>query len=91
MMVSRESAQFWDGLGKFALLDRQLGIEEEAGHADDAVHGRADLVAHVGEELALGAGGDERGVAGGTKFGFDAAAGAQFAEGKDIDSRRGAD
>ena len=23
-------------------------------HADDAVHGRADLVAHVGEELALG-------------------------------------
>ena len=25
-----------------------------AGHADDAVHGRADFVAHVGQELGLG-------------------------------------
>ena len=28
--------------------------EREIGHADDGVHRRADLVAHVGEELALG-------------------------------------
>jgi hypothetical protein len=30
---------------------------QQAGHADDAVHRRADLVRHGGEELALGAGG----------------------------------
>ena len=30
-------------------------VERELGHADDAVHRRADLVAHVREELALGA------------------------------------
>ena len=36
-----------------ALLRVQMGVEQEAGHADDAVHRRADLVAHVGEELAL--------------------------------------
>ena len=31
-------------------------VEQQPGHADDAVHRRADLVAHVGQELALGAG-----------------------------------
>jgi hypothetical protein len=38
----------------FALLERQLRAERKAGHPDDAVERRADLVAHVGEELALG-------------------------------------
>ena len=38
-----------------ALLGRQVGVEGEIGHADDAVHRRADFVAHVGQELALGA------------------------------------
>jgi hypothetical protein len=37
------------------LIRRQLGIEREVRHADDAVHRRADLMAHVGEELAFGA------------------------------------
>ena len=32
----------------------RLGVQQQLGHADDAVHGRADLVAHVGQELALG-------------------------------------
>ena len=36
-----------------ALLIGQLGVERQLGHADDAVHRRADLVAHVGQELAL--------------------------------------
>ena len=40
-------------LGVLALLDVQIGVEQEARHADDAVHRGADLVAHVGEELAL--------------------------------------
>ena len=35
------------------LLGGQVAVEGELGHADDAVHRRADLVAHVREELAL--------------------------------------
>ena len=31
----------------------ERGVEHELGHAQDRVHGRADLVAHVGEELVL--------------------------------------
>ena len=37
-----------------ALLGGQLGVEQQLGHADDAVHRRPDLVAHVRQELALG-------------------------------------
>ena len=37
-----------------ALLLVERRVEHEVQHADDAVHGGADLVAHVGEELALG-------------------------------------
>jgi len=44
-----------DGLEVLALLEGEVGLEGEFGHAEDAVHGGADLVAHVGEELALGA------------------------------------
>ena len=47
-----------------ALLGGQLGVEGQLGHADDAVHRRADLVAHVGQELALGAGGGLGGLLG---------------------------
>ncbi len=36
------------------LLTAEIGIEGQLGHADDAVHGGSDLVAHVGQELALG-------------------------------------
>src|SRR6266849_281819 len=36
-----------------ALLVAELGVESEVGHSDDAVHRRADLVAHVGEEFAF--------------------------------------
>ena len=31
----------------------QPGLEQQLGHADDAVHRRADLVAHLGQERAL--------------------------------------
>ncbi len=41
-------------LGKPPLLVVQRGVEQQAGHADHAVHRRPDLVAHVGQELALG-------------------------------------
>jgi len=36
-----------------ALLLGELGVERQLGHPDHAVQRRADLVAHVGEELAL--------------------------------------
>ena len=43
----------FDNRHVLALLIGQRGIEGQIGHADDAVHRRADLVAHVGEEVAL--------------------------------------
>jgi hypothetical protein len=55
-----------DDLGQVPLLGGQLGVEQELGHADDRVHRRADLVAHGGEEGALGLGG-RLGLAAGTQ------------------------
>ncbi|VTQ92623.1 Uncharacterised protein [Pseudomonas aeruginosa] len=43
-----------DGLHVVALLRRQRGAEEQFGHPQHAVHGRADLVADLGQELGLG-------------------------------------
>ena len=44
-------------LGVVALCAIETGVEQQTGHADDAVHGRADFVAHGGEERALRAAG----------------------------------
>ena len=46
-----------DDLDVLALLARERGAQQQAGHADDAVHGGSDLVAHHGQELAAGLGG----------------------------------
>ena len=43
------------GLRVVVLLGRQRRVQQQARHADHAVERRADLVAHVGEKLALGA------------------------------------
>src|SRR5258707_419709 len=43
-----------DGLGVLVLLGAEGGIQQQGGHADHAVHRRANLVAHHREELALG-------------------------------------
>ena len=43
-----------DRVHEFALLRVERGVLQQLGHAEDAVHRRADLVAHVGQELALG-------------------------------------
>ena len=40
---------------RLALLRAQVAVEQQRRHAHDAVHRRPDLVAHVREELALGA------------------------------------
>ena len=46
--------RFPGGAQVLALTRRQLRLQREVGHADDGVHRCADLVAHVGQELALG-------------------------------------
>ena len=51
-----------------ALFGREVGVQHEIGHADDAVHRRPDLVAHVGEELALRAVGGLSGISGRSQF-----------------------
>ena len=43
-----------DGLGELALLVVERRVEQQAAHADDGVHRRADLVAHRRQEGALG-------------------------------------
>ncbi len=42
-----------DRLRVFTLFLGQFRIKQQARHADNAVHGRPDLVAHVGQKLAL--------------------------------------
>ncbi len=45
------------GFDIFPLFVGQFRVEQQRNHADDAVHRRADFVAHVGEERGLGDGG----------------------------------
>ena len=52
-------------------LDRsQLSLQQQLVHANDAVHGSANFVAHVGEEAALGAIGGIGGFAGVDELGL---------------------
>ena len=53
------------GLDVVALLRGELGVQSQFRHSQDAVHGRPDLMAHVGQELALGQVGRGRGQFGG--------------------------
>ena len=53
-----------DRLDVLALFLRDARVQEQARHADDPVHGGADLVAHVRQELALERGGAQGRVAG---------------------------
>ncbi len=41
----------------FALLRAERRIREQAGHAEDGIHGSADLMTHDGQKLAFGAAG----------------------------------
>ena len=54
MIVSRASPLLADGLGELALLWVKPRVQQQAGHADDGVHRRADFVAHGGQKCALG-------------------------------------
>ena len=57
MTVSSESADVLTMLRYSRCSAVSVGFQRQLRHADDAVHGRADFVAHVGQELALGAAG----------------------------------
>ena len=39
-----------------ALLLRQTGVQQQMAHAQNGVHGRADFMAHAGQEIAFGSG-----------------------------------
>ena len=52
-----------DRLGIGALVGLELGFEQQPRHAEDAVHRRADFVAHGGEEMRFRAAGFLRLVA----------------------------
>ena len=54
MMRQQRIAAVADGLGVVALLGVERACPEKPAHADHGVHRRADLVAHGGEEGALG-------------------------------------
>ena len=55
MMPSRRLAARVDlRRGSRAAARVEVGLQRQVRHADDGVHRRADLVAHVGEESALG-------------------------------------
>ncbi len=43
----------FDGGQKLLLVGGEVGVEREFGHAEDAIHGGPNLVAHVGQKLAL--------------------------------------
>ena len=63
----------------FALGQFEGGVEQEFGQTDNGVHRRADLVAHVGEKLALGAAGRLGGGPGLLQLGLDQLAGGDVA------------
>ena len=54
MIVNSDSAESRTIGQVVALAVGQRRVEHQFGHADDGVHRRADLVAHVGQEIALG-------------------------------------
>ena len=61
---SKSVGRVRDTLEELALAPSEVRIQHQFGHTDDPVHGRADLMAHVGEELALGPAGGLRGFFG---------------------------
>ena len=55
-------------LARFGILS---AVQHQADHADDTVHGGADLMAHVGQELALQASGFLGALFGGAQLHVD--------------------
>ncbi len=62
MMDNRQSALILMVLANSRCSGARGVSSNRFDHADDAVHGGADFMAHVGEEFAFGLAGDERGL-----------------------------
>ena len=45
---------FLDDAGKLLLFGRKSGVEQEIGHADNAIHRGADFMAHIRQKVTLG-------------------------------------
>ena len=60
----KRAAAGLDDLGVSELLFAETGIEEQLQYADDAIHRRADFMAHVGQEAAFRQVGGIGGLAG---------------------------
>ena len=58
MMVSSALPDLTMMSVKRLLLRVEVGLGQQFGHAEHAVHRRADLVAHIGQEFRLGAVGE---------------------------------
>ena len=56
-------ARLGDGLGIGALVGAQIGFQQQPAHAQHAIHGGADFVAHGGQEARLGPGARLGGIA----------------------------
>ena len=63
-------ARVFDRLDIELLFIRQIGVGHQFCHADHAVHGGANLMAHIGEKGAFGAVGAFSLLAGGVEFAF---------------------
>ena len=70
MTVSSASADDLTIRQVLPLFGRELGVQHEIGHPDDAVHRRPNLVTHIGQELALGPVGGLGGVFGRSQVGL---------------------
>jgi hypothetical protein len=67
-MVKSISPERKDCINVFFLDGIKFGIAEKVDHANDAVHGGSDFMAHVGEEICFRLGRLERGVSGQGQF-----------------------
>ena len=54
--VRSESAEAFNGIQIVVLIRCAFGAEKQFGHANNAVHGCADFMAHVREKFAFGPG-----------------------------------
>ena len=54
MMVSNASPLAAHDFAVLPLLRSKFRVQKQSRHADDAIHGGADFVTHIGQELALG-------------------------------------
>ena len=56
MIANSDSAES-RAVSRYCAVPAKVSVQHQVDHAEDRIHGRADLVTHVGQECALGAAG----------------------------------